>query len=82
MSPNALVPNDILTDDNYFMWEFNARKDLLDHVMVKPESAVLREIPEWKVADMKALAVLVKLLSPTYKCMVRECGTALEVWEV
>uniref|UniRef100_A0AAV1T9V0 Polyprotein n=1 Tax=Peronospora matthiolae TaxID=2874970 RepID=A0AAV1T9V0_9STRA len=69
------------------MWEFNARmtlarKDLLDHVMVKPESAVLRKLPEWKVADMKALAVLVKLLSPTYQCMVRECETALEAWEV
>ena len=51
MSPNALAPNDILTDDNYFMWEFNARmtlarKDLLEHVMVKPESAVLRELYE------------------------------------
>uniref|UniRef100_A0AAV1V986 CCHC-type domain-containing protein n=1 Tax=Peronospora matthiolae TaxID=2874970 RepID=A0AAV1V986_9STRA len=63
MSPNTLAPNDILTDDNYFMWEFNARmalarKDLLDHVLVETEPAVLRENPGWKVADMKALAVL------------------------
>ncbi|CAI5734061.1 unnamed protein product [Peronospora farinosa] len=87
MSPNTLAPNDILTDDNYFMWEFNARmtlarKDLLDHVLIKPEPAVLRENPGWKVADMKALAVLVKLLSPTYQCMVRECESAFEAWEV
>ncbi|CAI5722170.1 unnamed protein product [Peronospora effusa] len=87
MSPNTLAPNDILTDDNYFMWEFYARmtlarKDLLDHVLIKPEPAVLRENPGWKVADMKALAVLVKLLSPTYQCMFRECESAFEAWEV
>ena len=87
MSPNTSGLNDILTDDNYFMWEFNARmavarKDLLDHVLVKPEPAVLRENPGWKVADLKALAVLVKLLSPSYQCMVRECESAIEAWEV
>ncbi|CAI5708033.1 unnamed protein product [Peronospora farinosa] len=87
MSPNTLAPNDILTDDSYFMWEFNARmklarKDLLDHVLIKPEPAVLRENPGWKVADMKALAVLVKLISSTYQCMVRECESAFEAWEV
>ena len=48
MSPNTSGLNDILTDDNYFMWEFNARmavarKDLLDHVFFKPEPAVLPE---------------------------------------
>ena len=31
---------------------------------------------------MKALAVLVKLLSPTYQCMVLECESAIESWEV
>ena len=31
---------------------------------------------------MKALAVLVKLLSPTYQCMVRECESAIEASEV
>ena len=86
MSPNTFAPNDILTDDNYFMWEFNARmtfarKKLLDHGMIKPEPAVLQEHPEWKVSDMKALAVLVKLLSPTYQFMVRECESAIEAWE-
>ena len=43
---------------------------------------MLRENPGWKVADMKALAVLVKLLSPTYECMVRESESAIEAWEV
>ena len=87
MSPNTLAPNDILSDDKSFMWEFIsritlARKDLLDHVLIEPESEVLRENPVWKVADMKALAVPVKLLSPTYQYMVRECESAIEAWEV
>ena len=52
MSPYTLAPNDILTDDHYFIWGFNARMtlarmDLLDHVMIKPEPAVLRENPGW-----------------------------------
>ena len=87
LSPNTLAPNNILTDDNYFMWEFNARmnlarKDLLDHVKIKPEPAVLRENPGWKVADMKSLAVLVKLLSPTYQCMARKYESAIKAREV
>ena len=82
-----MAPNNILTDDNYIMWEFNARmnlarKDLLDHVKIKPEPAVLRENPGWKVADMKSLAVLVKLLSPTYQCMARKYESAIKAREV
>ena len=87
MSPGTLAPNDILTDDNYIMWKFNARmivtrKDLLDHVMTKPQPAVLRENSEQKVAYMKVLDMLVKLLDPTYQCMVRECDSAIEAWEI
>ncbi|KAJ0392282.1 hypothetical protein P43SY_006190 [Pythium insidiosum] len=86
MSPNALNPNDILKDDNYFLWEFNARmalarKDLLHHIELKPEDAMHRNSSEWKSADMKALAVLSKLLSPTYQSMIREATSALEAWE-
>ena len=54
----------------------------MDHVLVTLEPAVLRENPGWKVADVKAPVVLVKLLSPTYQCMVRECESAIEAWEV
>ncbi|DAZ93792.1 TPA: hypothetical protein N0F65_009914 [Lagenidium giganteum] len=39
-----------------------------------------RETAEWKVADVKALAILSKLLSPMYQTMVREATTALEAW--
>ncbi|KAL7995831.1 putative integrase, catalytic core, Zinc finger, CCHC-type, ribonuclease H-like superfamily [Plasmopara halstedii] len=68
------------------MWEFCARmalarKDLLEHVEIKSEQAVQRGNPRWKAEDMKALAVLVKMLSPTYQSMVRECKTANEAWE-
>ncbi|DAZ99036.1 TPA: hypothetical protein N0F65_010922 [Lagenidium giganteum] len=51
-----------------------ARKDLLDHIMPVKETA------EWKVANMKAHAILSKLLSPMYQTMVREATTALEAW--
>jgi hypothetical protein len=51
MSPSTFGPNDVLKDDNYFLWEFNARmtlarKDLLDHVMVNSEQAMQRENAE------------------------------------
>ncbi|POM81574.1 Putative Polyprotein [Phytophthora palmivora] len=87
MSPTTPGPNEILTDENYFMWEFNARmdlarKDLLDHILLKPESAVQRDTPQWKAADMKALAVVVKMLTPTYQSMVRECKRVVEAWEI
>ncbi|GMF31514.1 unnamed protein product [Phytophthora fragariaefolia] len=75
--PNALGPNDVLREDNYFVWKFNcsmalARKDLLDHVEMKPESATKREMETWKAADFKAMAVISKLLSPVYQSMNRE----------
>ncbi|KAJ0412135.1 hypothetical protein ATCC90586_004055 [Pythium insidiosum] len=86
MSPSSSNPNEILSDDNYFLWEFNARmalarKELLDHIFVKPEDAARRETDQWKVADVKALAVISKMLSPTYQSMVRESTSALEAWE-
>ncbi|DAZ99706.1 TPA: hypothetical protein N0F65_000884 [Lagenidium giganteum] len=87
MSPSTPGANEILNDMNYFLWEYNARmtlarKDLLDHVMpMKQEQAMQRATAEWKAADMKALAVLSKLLSPMYQTMIREATTALEAWE-
>ncbi|OWZ09923.1 polyprotein [Phytophthora megakarya] len=48
MSPTPIGPNDVLRDDNYFLWE--------------------------------ALAVLVKLLGPTYQSMVREATSAIQAW--
>ncbi|KAE8886212.1 hypothetical protein PF005_g15403 [Phytophthora fragariae] len=87
MSPNSLGPNEVLLEDNYFLWEFNcrmalARKGLLDHVEMKPEGAAKRETKAWNAADFKAMAVISKLLSPVYQSMIRECKSAKEVWEM
>ncbi|GMF31110.1 unnamed protein product [Phytophthora fragariaefolia] len=87
MSPNASNPNEILNGTNYFLWEFNARmalarKGLQGHVTaMKPEDAAHRETEEWKATDMKALAIVAKMLSPTYQSMIRESTTAFEAWE-
>ena len=87
MSPSPVGPNDVLRDDNYFLWEFNARmtlarKSLIDHIVIKPEQAAQRDTPEWKASDLKALAVLVKLLNPTYQSMVRSAQSAFKAWEM
>ncbi|POM62824.1 polyprotein [Phytophthora palmivora] len=86
MSPKTLGPNDVLQDDNYFLWEFNARmalarKNLLSHVQVKSENAVEPRSAKWEASDMKALGILVQLLSPNYQAMVREAKSAREAWE-
>ncbi|KAE9320320.1 hypothetical protein PF008_g18063 [Phytophthora fragariae] len=36
---------------------------------------------EWEASDMKALGILVQLLSPNYQAMVREAKSAREAWE-
>ncbi|KAE8966726.1 hypothetical protein PR001_g28311 [Phytophthora rubi] len=87
MSSNASKSNEILSDDNYFMWEFNARmalarKGLQGYIAaMKPEDAARRETQEWKAADTKALVVVAKMLSPTYQSMIRDASTAYEAWE-
>ncbi|KAE8994957.1 hypothetical protein PR003_g9833 [Phytophthora rubi] len=48
---------------------------------MKPEDAARRETEEWKAADMKALAVVAKMLSPTYQSMIRDAVSAHEAWE-
>ncbi|KAG2788919.1 hypothetical protein PC129_g8920 [Phytophthora cactorum] len=86
MSPKTLGPNDVLQDDNYFLWEFNARialahKNILDYVLVKPESATEPQTAEWEVSDLRTLRILVQLLSLKYQTMVRESKTGREAWE-
>lgn len=82
MSPSTTA-HEILLEDNYFLWEFNAhmalpRKDLLDHIQVKPEGAMGQPTAEWRAADLKALAMIAKLLSPVYQFMIREASSAAE----
>ena len=84
MSPNLVTSGDILTDENYFLWEFTtrmtlARKGVLEHVLKKPET--MEQSSTWKVNDLKALAIIVKLLSPTYQTMVRRAQSAYDAWD-
>ncbi|CEG49800.1 uncharacterized protein PHALS_07544 [Plasmopara halstedii] len=80
MSPNASKPNEILSDDNYYLWEFNVWMALTikgmqeDLEAMKPEDAARRETEEWKAADMKALAIVAQILNSTYQSMIRERG--------
>ena len=84
MSPNSVTSGDILTDENYFLWEFTtrmtlARKGVIEHVLEKPET--IKQSSTWKVNDLKALAIIVKLLSPTYQTMVRTAQSAYDAWD-
>ncbi|OWZ20104.1 polyprotein [Phytophthora megakarya] len=86
MSPNPIGPNDVLRNDNYFLWEFNAhmtlaRNALLNHVVLKADETAHQDTAEWEIADLKALVVLEKLLGPTYQSMVREATSAIQAWE-
>jgi hypothetical protein len=86
MSPNTLASNDVLTTDNYFLWEFPTRMSLVrkgvaDHVLVKPEPH-MQQSSNWKADDLKALALIVKRLSPMFQTMIREAQTAYDAWEI
>ncbi|KAJ0391998.1 hypothetical protein ATCC90586_007925 [Pythium insidiosum] len=78
--------NDILNDDNYFLWEFSARmalarKGLAGHVEITPEKAVALSGNEmWKTADSKAMGVIAKMLSSPYQAMIRNAKFAVEAW--
>ncbi|KAJ0401726.1 hypothetical protein P43SY_003047 [Pythium insidiosum] len=78
--------NDILNDDNYFLWELSARmalarKGLAGHVEITPEKAVaLSDNEMWKTADSKAMGVIAKMLSSPYQAMIRNAKFAAEAW--
>lgn len=64
----------MLTDVSFFLWEFTprmtlVRKGVLEHVSEKPDT--LQQSSTWKVDDLKALAIIVELLSPSYQTMER-----------
>ncbi|DBA04065.1 TPA: hypothetical protein N0F65_009412 [Lagenidium giganteum] len=82
MSP-SFAPHEILKEDNYFVWEFNARialarKELLQHIE-RPRD-VDKASEEWRVADLKVLALIVKMISPLYQSMVRGARTTADAW--
>ena len=62
----------MLTDENYFLWEFTtwmelARKRVLEHVLEKPDT--LQQSSTWKTDDLKALDIIVK------------CKSAYDAWD-
>lgn len=77
------LPTDLLGDDNYFHWEFNmrmtlARKGLFEHtVEIKAEA---ERTKEWRVADMKALALIARGVQVQHQAKIRGAGTAMEAW--
>ena len=62
---------EILNEDNYFLWEFNARmklakKGLLDHLdatKAPPENDP--SAADWSVNDMKAFAIISTCMVPS-----------------
>ena len=84
MSPTSVTSGDVLTDENYFHWEFImrmalARKGVLERVKKEPDT--LQQSSTWKADDLKVLAIIVKLISPTYQTMVRTAQSAYDVWD-
>lgn len=88
MSPNTAEANDVLNEDNYFAWEFNARmklakKGLMEHIdATKAPREDDAYASTWKVNDMKAFAIVCTMIIPSLQSMVRNAGTTAEAWEI
>ena len=69
MSPTTAGVNDVLNEDNYFAWEFNARMKLakkglmvhIDATKAPSEGGVNSSI--WKVNDIKAFAIICTMIN-------------------
>lgn len=89
MSPTMTnTSNDILTDSNYYLWEYNtrmalARKELLEHITITPDCAVVApDSAGWRVADLKAMALIAMRVSASYQSMIRDAKSAIEAWQI
>ena len=88
MSPShaEAATAELLRDDNYFAWEFNARmklakKNLLVHLdATKAPQEGDPMLGTWQVNDMKAFAIVSTMIDVRYQSMVRNCQTAAEAW--
>ena len=88
MSPTTPDAGNILREDNYFVWEFNARvrlakKRLTEHLdaMKAPEEGDA-SASTWKVNDMKAFAIVSTMISTNLQSMVRTAKTTAEAWDI
>ena len=84
MSPSMGGTNDVLIEDNYFVWEFNARmklakNGLLEHIdATKAPSENDASAAVWKVNDMKAFANVCTMIIPSLQSVVWNAATTAE----
>jgi hypothetical protein len=84
MSPSTTEASDVLREDNYFVWEFNARmklanKGLLEHIdATKAPSEGDASASAWEVNDMKAFAIVCMMISPCLQSMVQTAKSTAE----
>ena len=88
MSPTTPDAGDILREDNYFVWEFNAKmrlakKGLLEHLdAMEAQEEGDASASTWKVNDMKAFAIVSTMISTNLQPMVRTAKTKAEAWDI
>ena len=76
--------NDIIIENSYFVWEFNAwikipRKGMLEHIdATKTPGEDDASALIWKVNDMKSFADVHTMVSPSHHSMVWNAGTTAE----
>ena len=74
-------------DEKYCLWEFGAlmtlaRKELLDHIVMKPEHMMEQATAEEKTAYLKALATIERIVSPIFDSMIRNALSAAHAWNI
>ena len=75
-------------EDNYFVWEFNARMRLAKKVLLEYLDAMKAPkegdstVSTWKVKGMKAFAILSTMISTNLQSMVPTAKTTVEAWDI
>lgn len=59
-----------------------ARKELLDYIPVKSEGMMEQATAERKTADLKALAIIARMLSPRFQSMIRNASNTAHAWNI
>ena len=86
MSPTTPDAGDILRENDYFVWEFNARMRLAKKVLLEYLDAL--KAPEegdstvstWKANGMKAFSIVSTMISTNLQSMVCTAKTTVEAW--
>ena len=88
MSPTTPDAGDILRENDYFVWEFNARMRLAKKVLLEYLDAL--KAPEegdstvstWKANGMKAFSIASTMISTNLQSMVCTAKTTVEAWDI